>query len=374
MPNILDIFYNHIIKEAANGRINCLSYFNILFFTNIIGTNTVIQNPNANTDNLYIPTLMIKDKEEFDKQLIEYVLNALKFYDDNNFEYEILDYKEYNEETKICKEKVILTLLWSNATVEDFNNPIEYVKRQTEFMKNNLETQEDLGYSETLQGNITVQIKKDRIMNETPYKLDVSVNSDDNLIYQFPSIKFGIHDNKLYIYAIQNKATEENQYGKKIKRQLYKVNENFNKDIDNYQIYDDGNLADITPSFLIAANIAIFYLKKYNIDEIIIPSILIERWNAKKLALHSRAKKKENKEEFIKERLEKEDEIQNNITQKLIRTFLRLKYHHQTIDVTSYPMENDSSLHITLTNENINCNNKLLEETALLSIKHQIKR
>lgn len=369
--NILDIFYNHVIKEASTGRINCFSYFNILFFTKVIEDDNYIKS-NINDENLYIPTLTIKNKNEFNKYLVEYVLTAMDFYSDDNFDKEILNYKSYNNDTKICKEKVILTLLWSNATIEDFNNPIQFLKRRIEFMENNMEIKENIGYSDILQGNILVQIKKDDIRYETPYIFNVTL-TNSNQQYQFPLLRFGIEENKLYIYAIQRNDNIENEYSKKVKRALYKIGQGFNKNEDNYEIYDDGNLNDITASFVLVSNIAIFFLKKYGINEVIVPPILIERWNAKKIALKQRAKSKENPSKFIREQLEKEDKIQKNITDKFIRTFLRLIHHHYSLNITSYPMEYDSCLHFKINNEEILCNNKLLEETSLLALNNDKK-
>ena len=34
--DILEIFYNSVIPEAMNGRINCLSYYNMAFSTEIV--------------------------------------------------------------------------------------------------------------------------------------------------------------------------------------------------------------------------------------------------------------------------------------------------------------------------------------------------
>lgn len=36
MNEILDVFYNDFIKEAATGRIDCNMFYNILFATNIL--------------------------------------------------------------------------------------------------------------------------------------------------------------------------------------------------------------------------------------------------------------------------------------------------------------------------------------------------
>ncbi len=350
--DILDIFYNHVIKEAQTGRVNCLSYFNILFNTEIQGE--VITTANYR-DDLYVPTLIIRNKALFDEYLVYYVKCALEFYDDNNFDEDILDNKVYDEIDKICKEKVILTLLWSNATSDDFRDPISFLQRRIAFIKNTQENIEDIGYCDILSSNISIQIKKDKIFNETPFLLNVSLTNGDYK-YELPQVKFGLCDNKLYIYAIQNKGMEMNSYTKKMKRLLYKLDENFDRTQDNYELYGEGNLADITKSFLLVANIAVFYLKRYNIDEIVIPSILIERWNAKVIASNLRLKFDE----------QKQNEIQNNITQKLIRTFLRLKYHHETLEITSYPMEFDNCLHLSL-HEGIICNDHILEKTALLA-------
>jgi hypothetical protein len=130
--NILEIFYNNIVPEATKGRINCLSYYNIAFSTEIVDEGKTYL-CNIDDDGILIPTLMINNKIEFDNLLIEYVNLALKFYDDSNFDSEILNNNLYDKEFGICKEKVILTLLFANATIEDFNNPIEFLKKKNKF-------------------------------------------------------------------------------------------------------------------------------------------------------------------------------------------------------------------------------------------------
>lgn len=120
---ILDIFYDNIIYEAQKGRINCLTYYNMVFSTNILEENKNYECL-IDDDNLLIPTLIIKNKQLFDELLIEYVDKAMNFYDIDNFDNEILDYKAYDVTDKICQEKVIMTLLFANATYEDFNDPI----------------------------------------------------------------------------------------------------------------------------------------------------------------------------------------------------------------------------------------------------------
>lgn len=61
MMDILEIFYNNVIVEAMNGRINCLSYYNMAFSTEIVDKGE-IYSCNIDDDGLLIPTLMIKNK------------------------------------------------------------------------------------------------------------------------------------------------------------------------------------------------------------------------------------------------------------------------------------------------------------------------
>ena len=65
---ILDIFYNEIVNEAANGRVDAYFIYNTLFSTNIVDKEVI--EAGVEYDNLMIPTLMIKDKDEFDKLLV----------------------------------------------------------------------------------------------------------------------------------------------------------------------------------------------------------------------------------------------------------------------------------------------------------------
>lgn len=329
---ILDIFYNHIIKEALNGRINCYFYYNIIFSSNIENT---IYNA-KNDEDLIIPTLNIKNKKEFDNLLIQYVNKCLEFYDSSNYPEELND--SFNND--ICKEKMIMTLLFATATFEDFEEPISFLKRKINFLED-YTTNINIGYSNILKSDIKINVKKDKINNEAPYQF--IVNCDDN---ELPHLKFGIDNNIAYIYAIQNSK----ELDKKINRILYKVGEGFDKTTDNFDIYDEGNLNDITPSFLIVANLFISYLQTLGINDIKVCSFLPERWNAKLVA---------NKLRNIDQ--EKQLKIQSNLTEKFIRTFLRLSYHYDNLKVLSYPMDNSSYLSLYNTG-NIKCNNSLLLE------------
>lgn len=362
MMDILGIFYNNIVPEAMNGRVNCLSYYNMAFSTKIVDENKRYS-CNINDDSVLIPTLMIKNKKEFDNLLIEYVNLALEFYDDSNFDEEIINNKLYDKEFGICKEKVILSLLFANATLEDFNNPVEFLKKRIDFIYNDLSSSHDFGYLEILKGNLSLTIDKDIINNETPYQMIIKIKSRNGEEFIFPKIKFGISRDTVYIYAIQNKMNEENNFSKKINRILYKVGEGYN---DTNELDDIENLKDITASFLVSLNIGISYLYNVGYNKIIVPSILVERWNAKRISNLLKIKCKKLDDENSQKLNNEQEYLQLNLTNKLIRTFLRLGCHYNNIDVLSFPFELDSCLHINITDSEMLCNNTLLYNTYKL--------
>ena len=115
--DILELFYNEILDEAANGRVDCNMMYNVLFETNIDGQKVYISNNQIRENNsLYIPTLEINNMEEFNETLLKYYEKASKFYKG-----------KINEEDNF--DKTILTLLWNNATEEDFKNPVQYIRK-----------------------------------------------------------------------------------------------------------------------------------------------------------------------------------------------------------------------------------------------------
>ena len=361
--DILNIFYNHVIKEALTGRVDCYFYYNIVFNV-IIEDKMLSSNLEEVYEDVIIPTLNIQNKEEFDRLLIIYVNKCLEFYDNSNFHEEILNGTLYDEENKICKEKKILTLLFANASLNDFANPIFYLNRRINFL-DSLTCNYDLGYSDILNCNLAISVTKDKINNETPYQFVVTLISLDGSTFELPRIKFAVSENKAYIYAIQNYNKTNSSFYKKTNRKFYKVNEGFNKDEDNNEIYGDGNLNDVSSSFLLVANMLITYLITQNVNEFYVCPFLIERWNSKVIANHIKEKYKNvDYNELYKFQLN----IQSNLTEKFLRTFLRLNYHCDNLEIKEYPMEQDSNLHIVSNNE-VYSNNPLLNEVSYLIIK-----
>lgn len=156
--DILNIFYQEIIPEAMNGTIKSYFNYNIIFDTFIEKDNKTYKS-REDTNGVITPLLIINNKDLFNKLLIEYVNISLEFYKDSKYLEEIKsESKLLNEETDIRKN--ILVMLWSNATFEDFSNPIEFLKRRINFLNSEYgETKVNYGEIPLFNGNLKIQME-----------------------------------------------------------------------------------------------------------------------------------------------------------------------------------------------------------------------
>ena len=345
--NILDVFYEEFIPEVSGGSVECFFTYNILFDV-LIGNKLIKAKENIGS---IIPTLKITDKRLFDSLLIEYVKKSLDFYE---FEEEIKD----DERLKIKK---ILTFLFANASIDDFENPVNFLKKKINFLEDKtLMSLNDEFLCNTLDAKICIKTVKASSTSETPYKVKFELVGEDGK-YNMPSIYVGLYNDKAYVYAIQ-KEKDLNLDSKKIKRNLYKIDDGLDDKEDNFENYGIGNLKDVTPSFLLAVNILIGILNEKGIDKIVVPSILPLRWNAKEIANYKKGILKNYSSEDMNNMSLQHEQIQSNLTEKLIRTFLRLVHHHSGIDVVSYPTDGDFDLNLSISKSD-KCNNPILAET-----------
>ncbi len=171
-------------------------------------------------------------------------------------------------------------------------------------------------------------------------------------------------DDSLYIYAIQNIPQEKTNYTKKINRALYKVNDGFTDE-------STADLKDTTASFLIVSAILLSFMQAKNINKIKISSILIERWNAKRIAISKKAKYKNLTNEETEKLIKEQERIQANLTEKFLRTFLRLSEQYNNLNITAYPYEIDSYLSLEVAGR-LTSENKLLNDISI-SITDNVK-
>ncbi len=336
---VKDILYNEVFLEASKGRIDCGFIYNVIFQTITPDKQYSIECENKN---LQIPTLYISNKENFDFLIEEYVKLAFQFYDKDYYD---------NEHDYI---KAIITFLFTNMTVEEFFNPCEYIRKRIAFMKNQLplEIGDTISFGNSSYiGEINATLNKEPIYEEAPYSLNFET---ENSI--FPSVRFGIDNNSIYIYAIQNK--KDSIIDKKTNRTLYKINENFDTSNESYDnINDYENLTGVTNSTMVVATMALSFFLKMGYKDIRIPSFFPVRFNAKELTREKKMAKfinEENFDELNQESIDMNMSIQRNISDKFIRTFRRVDYHFDNININSY-------LHLTM-NDRVYCNNPLLED------------
>lgn len=343
---INDILYNELFNEASNGRIDCGFIYNVIFQTILPEKQYCIH---SDFPNIQIPTLYISNKEEFELLLQKYVELAHSFYDINYYD---------NEHDYI---KAIITFLFTNMTVEEFFNPNDYLRKRISFFENKLpyDVNEyfEFGNSDYI-GNITAKLNNEPIYEETPYSLNFETDNS-----KFPTVRFGIYNDIVYIYAIQNR--KDCIVDKKTNRILYKINNNFDTTNESYDnINDFENLTGVTNSTIVAATLALSFFLKHGYTDVRMPSFLPVRYNAKELTRERKMdkyKNEENFEEINQESIDINMGIQRNISDKFIRSFRRIDYHFDNININSYPFDVDSYLHLTM-NEEIHCNNALLDD------------
>lgn len=367
MSRYSEKIFDEIVKEAVEGRVDCCFMFNLLFNTKFTQEKVDIK---SKKENFIIPTLIINNKDKFYELLDLYLIKARVFYNDDSI---LKDIKQESNSDYVV-DKSILTLLWSNATYEDFSEPIKFLYNRINFFDNYFEELNSyLGYSEILGANINIKISKEKIINEAPYRFEVILDDSKNK-YIMPELRFGISNGECYITAIQRETkNEENKFTKCVNRKLFQIGEGFDPKEDNFEIYGTGNLKDVSASFVVTANIFLGLLKKYNIRKIVLPSIYIERWNAKEIAneikkqhLTSKNVAEDKINQISEDDINEHIRIQSNLTEKFIRTFLRLAHHH-----SGFNLNNDINSYIIFNIDDMNeCNNSLLDETFKLSSKN----
>ena len=272
-----EIFYE-IINEANVGKILIDNDpFPIGFNTIIIEDNQIkFKNENEN-----FPTLLIKNQNEFFLLLEEYIKIVIN--SNNKFPNFISDVQKN-------RIKLIISYLFANATTEDFLNPTNLIKRNINFFNDNtFDFLNDTIKIDLINifknSSLNIQNKKQSIFMETPNKISFSLidNNNNQLQYDLPEISYGIVENngqkECYIYSIINpkdkakQNDEQIKYSKKIKRELYKINngildlesiEYINYKNQNNEYYPE-NISDVSPSAVLSLTIFISLLEKENI-------------------------------------------------------------------------------------------------------------
>ena len=132
---VIDLFYNEIVPEASQGRVDAFFIMNLVFNLTI-DNKTITSTNDIGHEDVIIPTLKITNKELFDMLLVEYVNKVPETYDEKEFRFlddvQYLMPQESKEKIEELKQKylikyIICTLL-ANASYADFENPIRFLE------------------------------------------------------------------------------------------------------------------------------------------------------------------------------------------------------------------------------------------------------
>ena len=340
-----EIFYE-IIKEAKTGKIVIDNEEWPIGFNTIIYDNNAVKISFFNDFNL--STLVIKNEEEF--------LNYLKIYLE----------KELKSQRRIPSlinksdiYKRIISYLFVNASIKDFEDPISYLKTRIDFLDNNsltnINTNINLGkiFTPKIEEDIYLTIKssKQGIMMETPEVITIGISNNKGQRFRLPSISYGISNDTCHIYSILNKNIkpknqEEEKFQKIVSRQLYKINEGVT----------DKDVKDVTMSSVLALSIFISLLKKKNITKLKAYLYLPLRYLSREIIANS-------KEDHQKsELLNRNNYIQTNITEKFLRTIERLIYQVSGIEITNDLYVDNGIVDISLDRSKEDTNNDFLSK------------
>lgn len=351
-----EIFYE-LIQEAANGKVN------LFHDTWPVGFNTKILKDSKekcfykNDRNLSM--LYIKDEERFFQLLEEYLEK------EQRANRKLPAYA--SEKDRI---KGLMTYLFVYATTEDFINPIEYIQKKIDFLEDHtfdeLEEKISISLGQKLNANIEIKQETNSISMETPKRITIQLThpEKEDVAYPLPSIYYAIRNENgkkvCYIYSLlkpkeaKNPSEEQMRFHKKMNRLLFKINDGITE-TDDYKEEDDTNIRDVSMSFVLCLNIFISLLQQKGIEEIKAVPYLPVCYLAREIF----ASESEKAEELR----ERNKRIQENQTNKFIRTFRRLSAQNEALNIESYPYEYDEFLTMTLAPRTKEIDNMLLEES-----------
>ena len=366
-----------LVKEACSGKVIVDGEEWPYSFNTIIEDKDFYENENN------LSTLVIKDLDKLIEKLEEYITLELIL------ERKTLKIYSGKEEDRI---KWLISNLFANMTTEDFLNPIAFIDKYMAFLKDKTFDYLDEGITVNLprvkDSELEIKREQNNTSMETPNRITLTLKrkGEELTTFKLPSIYYAVREenNKkvCYIYSVMNKDNKklnesELKFQKQINRLLYKLNDGVVDSEEYYEYkealkrkeekeaqgeevteeiyYPEGNISDITNSFLFSLNIFMSLLQNEGIQTVKVVTYLPVRYNSRAIAAEKSPKKKEFQE--------RNDMIQTNATNKIIRTFRRLAHQNDALEITMYPYEYDEFLTISLRSRDKELDNMLLEES-----------
>ena len=314
-----------------------------------------------------IPVVIINDYKSF----FDNLSRLFSIYVDEYFKR--TTYKKFLK----AEKEYFLEDIWVRATPEDFQNPEEFLRRQIEMEENSifdeyLEEQK-IGPLDFLDNNILCAKNgytgiHDEMGKEMQFTIYDKVFYDMDLprkpCVTLPLVRYGIYEKngKLVcrIGSIQNKelmkepVVSEEALSKKFERVKYKANEGTTKEEQE----------QVETKKLLSLALFINMLHDKNITEIEVPSFYVLDYNyhikfgnlldndlktlwtmydIRKYNYEYRQQK-----EYAERVIGKEDLISKIKSEKFLSTVMRILKHYPNGEITSYPDDSDSMLHLSI--------------------------
>ncbi len=374
------LFYE-VVREAKNGKVNIDGEEWGIAFNTIVYDQGKTKEEYFNDRNM--STLVIKDEDRFMDALKEYVYYC--------FSLNRKTLKFYREEYA-NKMKMIMAYLFINFSTEDFLNPVEAIKRHIDYMLDNtfdylddgsmLELGNTFGNSE-----IYLQRHSQSIMMETPWKMEISIckwTDEEMLKCPLADVSYGIREEDgekvCYVYSMMKpkekgeSSDREKIFRKRLNRELYKLNDGvLEQESEDFIKYRNGegreyqeNVTDVTQSFVLSLTIFVTMLQKEGITKIKVVPYLPVRYVGRQIAATNVTD--------ILRRAELEDRnrrIQDNCTNKFMRTFRRVAYHMgDDLEMYSVPYELDEYMTFILHSKSHDLNNSILNDISNSILNH----
>lgn len=264
----------------------------------------------------------ITDFELFEDKLCEYVK---KFIDSKLFWT-----NAWISDTEEDDIKLAIISLFTNATWQDFENPIDLIDRFKCFLEED-KLRKDLKDGKTIfvkdDTTLKVKVQQNDWELETPFRYVLEA-SDNQGKKQYPGVHYGIHNNEAYIYAVQGIKYLEN----------YKQNNYENETISQMRsvIRQDGIRDDYRRAEPLAVVSLICFLetlKQYGIEKVNVANYLPLRYDSKTLVYGN----------------EVSDKVQEVATDRLLLQIRRvMHYHSNGIKLLNVPGETGDFLSIDI--------------------------
>lgn len=281
------------------------------------------------------PSIMIHDIACLDEILDEYWSVVQKV---------DIDFTKVNQYHQL---KYFLSNVWRNATNYDYNHPEEFFMRMTSFIEDKTFQEFDgsILAGNFMNDNIFITRKQARRGFETPYELSFSILTKDFSKEELPVIRYGILEDeigvkKAYLYAIQN---EQDRISKELERKWKDMNATISG-MENRGVH--------SRAFLLSIAISLGLFQAAGVEEILVNDFQISRFYTLN--------------RYLKD-YEHTSRIQQTITNKFLKTMLRMEYEFLNLSAVSYPNDIDNFLHMRI-GGNLVTENVLLQEAYQLGL------